>query len=320
MHRGTNELYVFLAPSAPLQPLASRGGSSPPRRGLAAPAACVCVRRVTGPVRKANPGSTRVAASKNLIGFRSRSESAAWEAVNLCVIACAWCRTGNPAQRCRLTPAVPPSITVCCCPVALPWSPHVVLALFQGFVSCGVFCWVLARTLQSPIPGTGKVSALGASPPSDGGRSPWGFASWDYVSFCIVLSVGFFLLSHLRLPSPRSLAGLSAAKRKFADSLNEFKFRCIGDAETDDEICIGESCALPGAALKPHSRALSRAGRCGERARGCRIRPAACLLSGRASPGSASAKPSPGNQLLLLGLNLALTNRKGRRLPVSGTI
>ncbi|XP_009083183.1 PREDICTED: rho GTPase-activating protein 26, partial [Acanthisitta chloris] len=34
---------------------------------------------------------------------------------------------------------------------------------------------------------------------------------------------------------------LSAAQRKFADSLNEFKFRCIGDAETDDEICIAKS-------------------------------------------------------------------------------
>lgn len=37
-----------------------------------------------------------------------------------------------------------------------------------------------------------------------------------------------------------SLLGLSTAKRKFAESLNEFKFQCIGDAETDDEICIGE--------------------------------------------------------------------------------
>lgn len=36
------------------------------------------------------------------------------------------------------------------------------------------------------------------------------------------------------------LSGLSTAKRKFADSLNEFKFQCIGDAETDDEMCIGE--------------------------------------------------------------------------------
>uniref|UniRef100_A0A8C3JZE2 Rho GTPase-activating protein 26 n=1 Tax=Calidris pygmaea TaxID=425635 RepID=A0A8C3JZE2_9CHAR len=41
-------------------------------------------------------------------------------------------------------------------------------------------------------------------------------------------------------------ADLSAAKRKFADSLNEFKFLCIGDAETDDEICIGESRAARG--------------------------------------------------------------------------
>lgn len=37
------------------------------------------------------------------------------------------------------------------------------------------------------------------------------------------------------------LLDLSSAKRKFADSLNEFKFQCIGDAETDDEMCIGES-------------------------------------------------------------------------------
>ncbi|KAJ6667934.1 hypothetical protein lerEdw1_016255 [Lerista edwardsae] len=34
---------------------------------------------------------------------------------------------------------------------------------------------------------------------------------------------------------------LSSAKRKFADSLNDFKFRCIGDVETDDEICIAKS-------------------------------------------------------------------------------
>ncbi|PKK20661.1 Rho GTPase activating protein 26 [Columba livia] len=41
--------------------------------------------------------------------------------------------------------------------------------------------------------------------------------------------------------SAQVTANLSAAKRKFADSLNEFKFRCIGDAETDDEICIAKS-------------------------------------------------------------------------------
>uniref|UniRef100_A0A673YZH3 Rho GTPase-activating protein 26 n=1 Tax=Salmo trutta TaxID=8032 RepID=A0A673YZH3_SALTR len=38
----------------------------------------------------------------------------------------------------------------------------------------------------------------------------------------------------------QALKNLSTAKRKFAESLNEFKFQCIGDAETDDEICIGD--------------------------------------------------------------------------------
>lgn len=35
------------------------------------------------------------------------------------------------------------------------------------------------------------------------------------------------------------LLGLSAAQRKFAHSLRDFKFEFIGDAETDDERCIG---------------------------------------------------------------------------------
>ncbi|KAL4631235.1 rho GTPase-activating protein 26-like [Arapaima gigas] len=39
----------------------------------------------------------------------------------------------------------------------------------------------------------------------------------------------------------QALRNLSSAKRKFAESLNEFKFQCIGDAETDDEICIARS-------------------------------------------------------------------------------
>uniref|UniRef100_A0A8C6W0G9 Rho GTPase-activating protein 26 n=1 Tax=Nothobranchius furzeri TaxID=105023 RepID=A0A8C6W0G9_NOTFU len=39
----------------------------------------------------------------------------------------------------------------------------------------------------------------------------------------------------------QALKSLSSAKRKFADSLNDFKFQCIGDAETDDEICIAKS-------------------------------------------------------------------------------
>uniref|UniRef100_A0A667G1I7 Rho GTPase-activating protein 26 n=1 Tax=Lynx canadensis TaxID=61383 RepID=A0A667G1I7_LYNCA len=46
------------------------------------------------------------------------------------------------------------------------------------------------------------------------------------------------------LPRGRCLPSgedLSSAKRKFADSLNEFKFQCIGDAETDDEMCIAKS-------------------------------------------------------------------------------
>lgn len=39
----------------------------------------------------------------------------------------------------------------------------------------------------------------------------------------------------------QALKSLSTTQRKFADSLNEFKFQCIGDAETDDEICIAKS-------------------------------------------------------------------------------
>ncbi|XP_062309316.1 rho GTPase-activating protein 26-like isoform X2 [Osmerus eperlanus] len=39
----------------------------------------------------------------------------------------------------------------------------------------------------------------------------------------------------------QALKNLSTAKRKFAESLDEFKFQCIGDAETDDEICIAKS-------------------------------------------------------------------------------
>lgn len=36
------------------------------------------------------------------------------------------------------------------------------------------------------------------------------------------------------------LADLSAAQRKFAHSLRDFKFEFIGDAETDDERYIGK--------------------------------------------------------------------------------
>ncbi|GCC28304.1 hypothetical protein chiPu_0006733 [Chiloscyllium punctatum] len=39
----------------------------------------------------------------------------------------------------------------------------------------------------------------------------------------------------------QAMKNLSVAKKKFAESLNEFKFQCIGDAETDDEIHIARS-------------------------------------------------------------------------------
>ncbi|XP_059506631.1 rho GTPase-activating protein 26-like isoform X1 [Stegostoma tigrinum] len=39
----------------------------------------------------------------------------------------------------------------------------------------------------------------------------------------------------------QAMKNLSVAKKKFAESLNEFKFQCIGDAETDDEINIARS-------------------------------------------------------------------------------
>lgn len=35
-------------------------------------------------------------------------------------------------------------------------------------------------------------------------------------------------------------SGLSLAVQRFSQSLQEFQFECIGDAETDDEISIGE--------------------------------------------------------------------------------
>lgn len=40
--------------------------------------------------------------------------------------------------------------------------------------------------------------------------------------------------------SPSHLADLSAAVQKFSQSLQEFQFECIGDAETDDEVNIGK--------------------------------------------------------------------------------
>lgn len=36
-------------------------------------------------------------------------------------------------------------------------------------------------------------------------------------------------------------SGLSLAVQRFSQSLQDFQFECIGDAETDDEINIGET-------------------------------------------------------------------------------
>lgn len=41
-------------------------------------------------------------------------------------------------------------------------------------------------------------------------------------------------------------ADLSMAVQKFSQSLQDFQFECIGDAETDDEISIGEYLSLQG--------------------------------------------------------------------------
>lgn len=39
---------------------------------------------------------------------------------------------------------------------------------------------------------------------------------------------------------PSDFPDLSAAVQKFSQSLQEFQFECIGDAETDDEVNIGK--------------------------------------------------------------------------------
>uniref|UniRef100_A0A8C9W7F8 Rho GTPase-activating protein 26 n=1 Tax=Scleropages formosus TaxID=113540 RepID=A0A8C9W7F8_SCLFO len=63
----------------------------------------------------------------------------------------------------------------------------------------------------------------------------------------------------------QALRSLSTAKRKFAESLNQFKFQCIGDAETDDEMCIAKSLQEFAAVLKnmedERSRMVSPASR-----------------------------------------------------------
>lgn len=107
---------------------------------------------------------------------------------------------------------------------------------------------VLTGTPQSPVPGVGaEGQRSGAGLVA--GVPLWVFPGWDV---CLPAPCCRGTFPRV-FPAP-ALTDLSAAKRKFADSLNEFKFRCIGDAETDDEICIGESwCSC--------SHCLSRAGR-----------------------------------------------------------
>lgn len=143
-----------------------------------------------------------------------------------------------------------------------------VLTVFWGFISCSVFwggCWpgpcraLSLGWVQEQVSALGGSLALGGPCQTPGGVSlPGGWLAGitrPSVSCCWRA----FSFSNICVsPLPSLSADLSAAKRKFADSLNEFKFRCIGDAETDDEICIGESWALVlWAALKPRSQLLS---------------------------------------------------------------
>lgn len=102
---------------------------------------------------------------------------------------------------------------------------------------------LLTGTPQSPVLGwvqKGSDLVLPWCQESLAWVSLWVFPGWDHVCACILLLGDFPLCDTRVFPAP-AVTDLSAAKRKFADSLNEFKFRCIGDAETDDEICIGES-------------------------------------------------------------------------------
>jgi len=140
-------------------------------------------------------------------------------------------------------------------------------------------------------------------PPSDGSLRGDGLAGLTPAP------CRWWAASFANVPSPALSADLSAAKRKFADSLNEFKFRCIGDAETDDEICIGECrrwCRGQPRSRAPDPRAEQGVGqKPHEGAEGPGILPG-CFLAlwkWRVSPGSVSAKPSQGDHLLLLGLN-----------------
>lgn len=229
MKKRTGELALcFLMPSACLQSLAMLKYKFSASRAVPV---CVCL-RVQGD--GAGPGSAQVTASKNLIGWRSPGESAAWKAINrLC-----WSFLRQPGE-----PSLgPPCSSVCRCPVVLGMSSH------------AVFWQVLVGTPQSPSLGGRRRRAAPVGAPWRGGPVGWvSPQDWLGLRLCPRCDVCGLFPSLTSVFCPLS-ADLSAAKRKFADSLNEFKFRCIGDAETDDEICIGESWALslgsPGATLQ----------------------------------------------------------------------
>lgn len=54
----------------------------------------------------------------------------------------------------------------------------------------------------------------------------------------------FLLCSDVQTVLPPQFPDLSVAVQKFSQSLQEFQFECIGDAETDDEVNIGKIACL----------------------------------------------------------------------------
>lgn len=102
---------------------------------------------------------------------------------------------------------------------------------------------MLTGTPQSPVPGVGAEGQRSGASLVPGVPCTGPSVGISRLGSCVCLhpAVGVFPIDNIPVFPAPALPDLSAAKRKFADSLNEFKFRCIGDAETDDEICIGES-------------------------------------------------------------------------------
>lgn len=59
---------------------------------------------------------------------------------------------------------------------------------------------------------------------------------------CVSLSINSWTcFKRLNDPFSALFSGLSLAVQRFSQSLQEFQFECIGDAETDDEISIGKT-------------------------------------------------------------------------------